>query len=135
MVTAKREMHDKVTGLESGADDYISKPFDFPEVVARIRSAIRRSKGKPMPVDEIADLAIDTNTRVAMRAGQALGLSSKEYDYLEYLALNHQRVVSRNELLDHLYSASYDFDSNIIDVYISNFQPVSGGRTSLNLRI
>jgi len=135
MVTAKREMHDKVTGLESGADDYISKPFDFPEVVARIRSAIRRSKGKPMPVVEIADLAIDTNTRVAMRAGQALGLSSKEYDYLEYLALNHQRVVSRNELLDHLYSASYDFDSNIIDVYISNFQPVSGGRTSLNLRI
>jgi DNA-binding response OmpR family regulator len=122
MVTAKREMHDKVTGLESGADDYISKPFDFPEVVARIRSAIRRSKGKPMPVVEIADLAIDTNTRVAMRAGQALGLSSKEYDYLEYLALNHQRVVSRNELLDHLYSASYDFDSNIIDVYISNLR-------------
>jgi len=122
MVTAKREMHDKVTGLESGADDYISKPFDFPEVVARIRSAIRRSKGKPMPVVEIADLAIDTNTRVAMRAGQALGLSSKEYDYLEYLALNHQRVVSRNELLNHLYSASYDFDSNIIDVYISNLR-------------
>ena len=122
MVTAKREMNDKVTGLESGADDYISKPFDFPEVVARIRSAIRRNKGKPIPVVEIADLAIDTNARVAIRAGNPLGLSSKEYDYLEYLALNHERVVSRNELLDHLYSASYDFDSNIIDVYISNLR-------------
>lgn len=122
MVTAKREMNDKVTGLESGADDYISKPFDFPEVVARIRSAIRRNKGKPIPVLEIADLAIDTNARVAIRAGKAIGLSSKEYDYLEYLALNHERVVSRNELLDHLYSASYDFDSNIIDVYISNLR-------------
>lgn len=122
MLTAKREMNDKVTGLESGADDYIAKPFDFPEVVARIRSAIRRNKGKPVPLVEIADLTIDTNTRVATRGGKALGLSGKEYDYLEYLALNHERVVSRRELLDHLYSASYDFDSNIIDVYISNLR-------------
>jgi len=122
MLTAKREMNDKVTGLESGADDYIAKPFDFPELVARIRSAIRRNKGKPVPVIEIADLSIDTNTRVAIRGGRPLELSSKEYDYLEYLALNNERVVSRNELLDHLYSASYDFDSNIIDVYISNLR-------------
>lgn len=122
MLTAKREMNDKVTGLESGADDYIAKPFDFPELLARIRSAIRRNKGKPVPVIEIADLSIDTNTRVVMRCGRTLELSSKEYDYLEYLALNNERVVSRNELLDHLYSASYDFDSNIIDVYISQLR-------------
>ena len=122
MLTAKREMNDKVTGLENGADDYIAKPFDFPEVVARIRSAIRRNKGKPVPIVEIADLIIDTNTRMATRDGKELGLSSKEYEYLEYLALNHERVVSRNELLDHLYSASYDFDSNIVDVYISNLR-------------
>lgn len=122
MLTAKREMTDKVIGLESGADDYIAKPFDFPEVVARIRSAIRRNKGKPAPLVEIGDLTINTNTRLATRSGKVLGLSSKEYDYLEYLALNHHRVVSRNELLDHLYAASYDFDSNIIDVYISNLR-------------
>lgn len=122
MLTAKREMTDKVTGLESGADDYIAKPFDFPEVVARIRSAIRRNKGKPDPVVQIADLTINTNTRLATRGGKELGLSSKEYEYLEYLALNHERVVSRNELLGHIYSASYDFDSNIIDVYISNLR-------------
>jgi DNA-binding response OmpR family regulator len=122
MLTAKREMRDKVAGLELGADDYIAKPFDFPEVVARIRSAIRRNKGKPAPLIELADLRIDTNTRAVTRGGKTLGLSSKEYEYLEYLALNRERVVSRQELLDHLYSASYDFDSNIIDVYISNLR-------------
>jgi DNA-binding response OmpR family regulator len=122
MLTAKRELRDKVTGLELGADDYIAKPFDFPEVVARIRSAIRRNKGKPAPLIELADLRIDTNTRAVTRGGKVLDLSSKEYEYLEYLALNRERVVSRQELLDHLYSASYDFDSNIIDVYISNLR-------------
>jgi len=122
MLTAKREMRDKVTGLETGADDYIAKPFDFPEVVARIRSAIRRNKGKPDPILEIGDLTVDTNARSASRGGTEIRLSSKEYEYLEYLALNHERVVSRTELLDHLYTASYDFDSNIIDVYISNLR-------------
>lgn len=122
MLTAKRQMSDKVTGLESGADDYIAKPFDFPELVARVRSAIRRSKGNPAPVLEIADLLIDTNTRAVTRGGVPLGLSAKEYEYLEYLALNQHRVVSRNELLDHIYNAHYDFDSNIIDVYISNLR-------------
>lgn len=122
MLTAKREMQDKVSGLESGADDYIAKPFDFPELVARIRSAIRRNKGKPAPQLQIGDLCIDTNTRAVARGGQELKLSSKEYEYLEYLALNQQRIVSRNELLEHLYSAYYEFDSNIVDVYISNLR-------------
>lgn len=122
MLTAKREMTDKVKGLENGADDYIAKPFDFPEVVARIRSVIRRNKRKPVSALKIADLSINTNTREATRNGKDLQLTSKEYEYLEHLALNNERVVSRNELLDHLYSASYDFDSNIIDVYISNLR-------------
>ncbi len=122
MLTAKLTMNDKVAGLETGADDYIAKPFDFPELLARVRSAIRRSKGKPAPQINVADLRIDTNTHVVQRAGQLLNLSAKEYEYLEYLALNQNRVVSRNELLDHLYSTCYDFDSNIIDVYISNLR-------------
>jgi DNA-binding response OmpR family regulator len=122
MLTARREMQDKVDGLESGADDYIAKPFDFPELVARIRSAIRRNKGKPAPEIRIGDLCIDTNTRAVEHGGQALKLSSKEYEYLEYLALNQQRIVSRNELLEHLYSAYYEYDSNIVDVYISNLR-------------
>lgn len=122
MLTAKLTMNDKVAGLETGADDYIAKPFDFPELLARVRSAIRRSKGKPSPQIKVADLCIDTNTHVVERAGQLLDLSAKEYEYLEYLALNQNRVVSRNELLDHLYSTCYDFDSNIVDVYISNLR-------------
>ncbi len=122
MLTAKHEMQDKVTGLETGADDYIGKPFDFPELVARVRSAIRRSKGKPSPIIKIADLSIDTNARLVHREGEQLHLSSKEYEYLEYLAMNQDRVVGRNELLEHIYSSYYDFESNIIDVYISNLR-------------
>lgn len=119
MLTARREMKDKVTGLESGADDYIAKPFDFPELLARVRSAIRRSKGKPSPVVEVGDLTLDTNSRQVRRGGKTISLSAKEYNFLEYLALNHDRVVSRNELIEHLYDTEYDFDSNIVDVYIS----------------
>jgi len=122
MLTAKREMNDKVTGLEGGADDYIAKPFDFPELLARVRSVIRRNRGKPAPVLQIDNLSIDTNSRQVQRAGNEISLSSKEYEYLEYLALNQERVVRRSELLDHLYSIDYDFDSNIIDVYISNLR-------------
>lgn len=122
MLTAKRELSDKVTGLEAGADDYIAKPFDFPELLARVRSAIRRSKGKPAPQVRIGDLSIDMNTRRVNRADQEIPLSAKEYEYLEYLALNRERVVRRSELLDHIYSTDYDFESNIIDVYISNLR-------------
>ncbi len=122
MLTAKRELSDKVTGLETGADDYITKPFDFPELLARVRSAIRRSRGKPAPQVRIGDLFIDMNTRQVRRADQEISLSAKEYEYLEYLALNRERVVRRSELLDHIYSTEYDFDSNIIDVYISNLR-------------
>jgi DNA-binding response OmpR family regulator len=122
MLTAKRELSDKVTGLEIGADDYITKPFDFPELLARVRSVIRRSRGKPAPQVRIGDLIIDMNTRQVSRADQEISLSAKEYEYLEYLALNRERVVRRGELLDHIYSTEYDFDSNIIDVYISNLR-------------
>lgn len=122
MLTAKREMNDKVAGLEMGADDYIAKPFDFPELLARVRSTIRRNKGQTNPEIIVGDLCLDTNLRVVRRDGQLLKLSAKEYEYLEYLALNRNRVVNRSELLDHLYSTSYDFDSNIIDVYISNLR-------------
>ncbi len=122
MLTAKRELSDKVTGLENGADDYITKPFDFPELLARVRSVIRRSRGKPASQVRIGDLFIDMNTRQVRRADQEISLSAKEYEYLEYLALNSERVVRRGELLDHIYSAEYDFDSNIIDVYISNLR-------------
>lgn len=119
VVTARGEVEDRIKGLDIGADDYIPKPFDLAELMARLRAAIRRSKGKPSPVIAVEDLAIDTNAKTVTRAGKAIPLSAREYMLLEYLALNAGRVVSRTELIDHVYATEYEWDSNVIDVYIN----------------
>jgi len=119
MLTARGEVEDRIRGLNIGADDYIAKPFDFPELVARVRAVIRRSKGRASAMIQIDDLIIDTNARTVVRAGREIRLSATEYNLLEYLALNSGRVLSRTELTEHLYDTEFDLDSNIIDVYIS----------------
>jgi DNA-binding response OmpR family regulator len=119
VITARGEVEDRIKGLDIGADDYIAKPFDFAELMARIRAAIRRSKGKPSPVVVIGDLSLDTNARTVARAGRPIELSAKEYMLLEYLALNAGRVISRTELVDHVYATEYEWDSNVIDVFIN----------------
>lgn len=119
VVTARGEVEDRIKGLDIGADDYIPKPFDLTELMARLRAAIRRNKGKPSPIVVVEDLAIDTNAKAATRAGKAIPLSAREYMLLEYLALNAGRVVSRTELIDHVYATEYEWDSNVIDVYIN----------------
>ncbi len=119
VVTARGEIEDRIKGLDFGADDYIPKPFDLAELMARLRAAIRRNKGKPSPIVAVEDLAIDTNAKTATRAGKAIPLSAREYMLLEYLALNAGRVVSRTELIDHVYATEYEWDSNVIDVYIN----------------
>lgn len=119
MLTAKVEVEDKIKGLNIGADDYISKPFDFTELIARVRAVMRRTKGVTSSVITVGDLVIDTNTRTANRAGRVVKLSSKEYNLLEYLAFNKGRVVSRSEIIEHLYDTEFDLDSNVIDVYVN----------------
>ncbi|MFA7382939.1 MAG: response regulator transcription factor [Desulfurivibrionaceae bacterium] len=119
VVTARGEVEDRINGLDIGADDYIAKPFNLSELMARLRAAIRRSKGKPSPILTVGDLTIDTNGKMATRAGKALALSAREYALLEYLALNTGRVVSRSEMIEHVYATEYDWDSNVIDVYIN----------------
>lgn len=119
LLTARGEVEDRIKGLNIGADDYISKPFDFSELLARLRSVIRRSKGKPAPVIVIGDLSIDTNSREVRRGDRDIRLSAKEYNMLEYLALNKNRVIGRAELMEHIYEMDADPDSNIIDVYIN----------------
>ena len=119
VVTARGEVEDRINGLDIGADDYIAKPFNLSELMARLRAAIRRSKGKPSPILTIGDLTIDTNGKMTTRAGKALALSAREYALLEYLALNTGRVVSRSEMIEHVYATEYDWDSNVIDVYIN----------------
>ena len=119
VITARGEIEERIKGLNFGADDYIPKPFDLSELIARLRSVIRRSKGKSSPLLSIYDLAIDLNARTVTRAGQSITLSAREFTLLEYLALNSGRVVSRTELIDHIYGSDTEWDSNVIDVYIN----------------
>lgn len=119
MLTSKADVEDRIKGLNVGADDYVPKPFDFTELLARLKAVIRRNKGKPSSVITIGDLVIDTNSRAAKRDDKEIKLSSKEYNLLEYLAFNKGRVVSRTELTEHLYDTEFDLDSNVIDVYIN----------------
>ncbi len=119
VITARGEVEDRIKGLDLGADDYVAKPFDFTELMARLRAAIRRGKGRPSPVIEVGDLSLDTNAKTVKRSGTAVALSAREYTLLEYLALNAGRVVSRTELIEHVYDSEYEWDSNVIDVYIN----------------
>ena len=119
IITARGEVEDRIRGLNLGADDYLAKPFDLDELIARLRALIRRSRGKPSPLFTVGDLAIDTNARTVSRAGIAIALSAREYAILVYLALHAGRVVSRTELIEHIYATDYEWDSNVIDVYIS----------------
>ena len=119
LLTARVEIEDKVKGLNLGADDYIVKPFEFSELLARLRAIIRRNKGKASPSIIIDDLIIDINSRTVKRSDKEIKLSAKEYKILEYLALNKGRIVSRTEFTEHIYDMDFDLDSNVIDVYIN----------------
>ena len=119
MLTARGTMADKVKGLDTGADDYLAKPFEFPELISRLKAIIRRSRGEASPVISIDDLTIDMNARSVKRNNKEIKLSSREYNILLHLALNKERVISRSSLVEHIYDIDFDLDSNIIDVYIN----------------
>jgi len=119
MLTAKGELEDRVRGLNLGADDYLVKPFDFSELLARLNTVIRRSMGKASPIIIIDDLSLNMSAKTVIRSGKEIYLSAKEYNLLEYLALNSGRVIGRTELTEHLYDTEFDLDSNVIDVYIN----------------
>jgi DNA-binding response OmpR family regulator len=102
MLTAKGELEDRVKGLNTGADDYIVKPFDFLELLARLNAVIRRSSNKASPVISIDDLTINMDLKTVNRSGVDIRLSTKEYSLLEYLALNSGRVIGRTELTEHI---------------------------------
>jgi DNA-binding response OmpR family regulator len=119
MLTAMGELEDRVQGLNLGADDYLIKPFDFSELLARLNTVIRRCMGKASPIIVIDDLSLDMNAKTVTRSGKEINLSAKEYNLLEYLALNNGRVIGRTELTEHLYDNEFDLDSNVIDVYVN----------------
>jgi two-component system, OmpR family, copper resistance phosphate regulon response regulator CusR len=119
VLTAKGEVEDRVTGLDRGADDYLVKPFQFDELLARLRALVRRAKRVgETSVLQVADLAIDTGAKVAIRGGREIALSMREYAILECLALRKGRVVSRETLLECVYEGDEMPGSNVLEVYI-----------------
>ncbi|QKG52416.1 response regulator transcription factor [Hymenobacter sp. BRD67] len=121
MLTALGETDDKIRGLDAGADDYLVKPFAFSELLARIRALVRRRTDAPAPaaVLRLADLSLDPATKRVERAGQPVQLTAREFALLEYLLRHQGRVVSRADLLEHVWDLNFDTGSNVIDVYIN----------------
>ncbi|MBI5892822.1 MAG: response regulator transcription factor [Deltaproteobacteria bacterium] len=118
-LTAKDAVLDKIKGLDTGADDYLTKPFEFGELLARLRVLLRRVGEIKSPIITIEDLEINTASHAVKRGEKEITLSSREYAILEYLAYNKDRVVTRTEITEHIYDESFDLDSNIVDVYIN----------------
>ena len=122
VLTAKDTQEDKILGLESGADDYLVKPFHFGELLARVKALIRRKYDAKTTLLRIGDLEIDVSRRLVRRGGQPVDLSGREYGLLEYLALNAQRIVTRTELWQHAYDFNASPESNVVDVYIKRLR-------------
>ncbi len=118
ILTARGGTDDKVRGLDLGADDYLAKPFQLEELLARIRALLRRKHELKDPVLRVADLEIDTGSHHVQRGGQEIHLTPKEYALLEFLAFNRGKVVSRTKIWEHLYDEYDDNTSNVVDVYI-----------------
>lgn len=119
MLTALSGTKDKVTGLDAGADDYLAKPFEFDELVARIRALFRRGEATESTVLNCADLKLDLVKRTAEREGTHIPLSTKEFSLLEYLMRNPNRVLTRQSIAEKVWDMNYEPTSNVIDVYIS----------------
>ena len=126
MLTARDGSRDRVRGLDNGADDYVVKPFDLEELLARLRALIRRAAGQTSNTIRIGDVEIDTGARTVNRAGEAVTLTAREYTLLEYLALHRRQVVTRTALYEHLFDEDESTFSNLLDVHVSNIRKKLG---------
>ena len=134
MLTAKDAIADRVAGLDAGADDYLTKPFDFVELLARIRALIRRGTVERPAVIQVGELTLDPSTHNVARAGETIDLTFKEFTLLELFMRHPNEVLSRSWLLDHAWDFAYDGGSNVVDVYIRYLREKIDrpfGRTSL----
>jgi two-component system OmpR family response regulator len=126
MLTARDQSRDRVRGLDTGADDYVVKPFDLPELLARLRALIRRSAGQTQNVIEIREVIIDTAARTITHRGQPVTLTAREYALVEYLALHRGKLVTRTALYEHLFDEDDSSLSNLLDVHVSNIRKKLG---------
>jgi len=122
VLTARGAWHEKVQGIDSGADDYVSKPFRMEELLARLRALIRRSGGKASPELRSGDIALDSRSARVTRDGVAVKLTGHEFRVLSYLMHQQGRVVSQGELTEHIYAQDFDRDSNTVEVFIARLR-------------
>lgn len=124
MLTARDAIADRVEGLDAGADDYLVKPFEFSELLARVRALLRRRGTSHYPIVEVGDLRIDTRSHRVTRSGEAVTLTTKEYALLEFLAVNAGRVIGREEIAEHVWNEEFDPFTNLIEVYIGRLRRI-----------
>jgi DNA-binding response OmpR family regulator len=122
MLTARDAVEDRIAGLDHGADDYLTKPFEFSELLARLRALMRRSAEIRPTQIKVADLVVDTGAQTVSRAGRTISLTTKEYALLEFLARNAGRVVGRGEIAEHVWDETFDPFSNLIEVYVNRLR-------------
>ncbi len=128
MLTARDAVEDRIAGLDSGADDYLPKPFEFRELLARLRALLRRTAQSRSPELVVADLVVDTVGQNVSRGGRAIPLTAKEYALVEFLARNTGRVVGRAEIAEHVWDEQFDPFSNLIEVYVNRLRKkIDGG--------
>ena len=122
ILTARDQWHEKVAGIDAGADDYLTKPFHMEELLARLRALIRRAQGLASPTLSCGELTLDTRSSRVSLAGMPLNLTSHEYKVLEYLMLHAGELVSKADLTEHIYQQDFDRDSNVLEVFVGRLR-------------
>ncbi|GLR04263.1 DNA-binding response regulator [Vibrio hyugaensis] len=122
ILSARDSLSQRVEGLNAGADDYLTKPFEMMELTARLRAQLRRASGNASPVMKIGDLSLDTRSSKVLWQGQAVSLTALEYKVVAYFMHNPEKVISRTELVEHIYKQDFDRDSNTIEVFIGRIR-------------
>jgi DNA-binding response OmpR family regulator len=133
MLTARDTLQDRINGLDCGADDYITKPFEVAELLARLRALLRRGQYLRPALIQIADLVLDTRAQRATRGGKELPLTTKEYALLEYLVREQGRIVSRADIAEHVWDENFDPLTNLIDVHINRLRRKVDDKASIRL--